>query len=71
MEKWTIGEGLPNLVKRMPMLTAIVQHSGELVVFIAALNPAFYQPQIRHLLQLVDALLTGDETKTVRVVTGS
>jgi hypothetical protein len=47
------------------MLTAIVQHSEELVAFIAALNIALYQPQIRHLLQLVDALLTSNETKTI------
>jgi len=47
------------------MLTAIVQHSAELVVFITALNLALYQPQIRHLLQMVDALLTSNETKTI------
>ena len=47
------------------MLTAIVQHSEELVAFIAALNIALYQPQIRHLIQMVDALLTSNETKTI------
>ena len=47
------------------MLTAIVQHSKELVAFINALNMALYQPQIRHLIQLVDGLLTSNETKTI------
>ena len=47
------------------MLTAIVQHSKELVAFINALNMALYQPQIRHLVQMVDALLTSNETKTI------
>lgn len=47
------------------MLTAIVQHSEELVAFITALNIALYQPQIRHLLQMVDALLVSNETKTI------
>jgi len=47
------------------MLTAIVQHSQELVAFISALNIVLYQPQIRHLLQMVDALLVCNETKTI------
>jgi hypothetical protein len=47
------------------MLTAIVQHSQELVAFITALNIVLYQPQIRHLIQLVDALLTSNDTKTI------
>jgi hypothetical protein len=47
------------------MLTAIVQHSEELVGFIFALNMALYQPQMRHLIQMVDALLTSNETKTI------
>ena len=47
------------------MLTAIVQHSRELVAFISALDIALYQPQIRHLIQLVDALLVSNETKTI------
>ena len=47
------------------MLTAIVQQSKELVAFINALNMALYQPQIRHLIQMVDALLTSNETKTI------
>ena len=47
------------------MLTAIVQHSEELVAFITALNIALYQPQIRHLIQMVDALITSSETKTI------
>ena len=47
------------------MLTAIVQHSEELVTFIKGLNTGLYQPQIRHLIQIVDALLTSNETKTI------
>ena len=47
------------------MLTAIVQHSAELVAFITVLNIALYQPQIRHLIQMVDALLTSNDTKTI------
>jgi hypothetical protein len=47
------------------MLTAIVQHSQELVCFISALNIVLYQPQIRHLIQMVDALLVSNETKTI------
>ena len=47
------------------MLTAIVQHSQELVAFITVLNIALYQPQIRHLIQMVDALLTSNDTKTI------
>ena len=47
------------------MLTAIVQHSQELVAFITALNIVLYQPQIRHLIQMVDALLTSNDTKTI------
>ena len=47
------------------MLTAIVQHSAELVAFITALNIVLYQPQMRHLLQMVDALLVSNDTKTI------
>ena len=47
------------------MLTAIVQHSEELIAFISALNIVLYQPQIRHLIQMVDALLTSNQTKTI------
>ena len=47
------------------MLTAIVQHSEELVAFITALNITLYQPQMRHLVQMVDALITCDHTKTI------
>jgi len=47
------------------MLTAIVQHSEELIAFINALNIVLYQSQIRHLIQLVDVLLTSNETKTI------
>jgi len=47
------------------MLTAIVQHSAELIAFINAQNIVLYQPKIRHLIQMVDALLTSSESKTI------
>lgn len=47
------------------MLPVIVQHSEALATFIFSLNLALYQPQIRHLLQIVDALLAGNERKTL------
>ena len=47
------------------MLPVIVQHSEALVTFILALNLALYQPQLRHVLQVVDALITGSERKTL------
>jgi len=45
------------------MLPMIVQHSETLVAFLSLLNPALYQPQIRHVLQIVDALLASNERK--------
>ncbi len=47
------------------MLPLIVQHSETLVTFVLALDLALYQPQIRHLLQIVDAILAGDGRKTM------
>jgi len=47
------------------MLPQIVQHSEVLVSFIFALQLALYQPQIRHLLQIVDALLVCNQRKTL------
>jgi hypothetical protein len=47
------------------MLRAIVQHSTKLVAFLSALKLALYQPQIRHLTQIVDALLVCDREKTL------
>ena len=47
------------------MLAVIVQHSEALAAFIFALQPALYQPQIRHLLQVVDALIVCNERKTL------
>ena len=47
------------------MLGVIVQHSIEIVTFISWLSPALYQPQIRHLIRLVDALLVCDSKKTL------
>jgi hypothetical protein len=47
------------------MLPQIVQHSEALTSFILALQPALYQPQIRHLLQIVDALLVCNQRKTL------
>lgn len=47
------------------MLKIIVQQSSELVAFIKALNIVLYQPQIRHLIQLLDALLVCHDKKTL------
>src|SRR3989304_4286787 len=47
------------------MLPVIVQHSEALVTFIFSLNLALYQPQMRHLLQIVDALIASNERKTL------
>ncbi|MEJ2711533.1 MAG: transposase [Anaerolineales bacterium] len=47
------------------MLKAIVQQSSELVAFIKALNIVLYQSQIRHLMQLLDALLVCNDKKTL------
>ncbi len=47
------------------MLSIIVQHSANLVAFIDALHLALYQPQMRHLLRIVDALLVSNQSKTI------
>lgn len=47
------------------MLPMIVQHSEALTSFVLALQLALYQPQIRHLLQIVDALLVCNRRKTL------
>lgn len=47
------------------MLPLIVQHSEALTSFVFALQLALYQPQIRHLLQIVDALLVCNQRKTL------
>ncbi len=47
------------------MLTLIVQHSSNLVAFIDALKLELYQPQMRHLLRVVDALLVSNQSKTI------
>lgn len=47
------------------MLKIIVQQSQSLVAFISALNLALYQPQKRHLIQLLDALLVSQGRKTL------
>lgn len=47
------------------MLPLIVQHSEALTSFILALQLALYQPQIRHLLQIVDALIVCNQRKTL------
>jgi len=47
------------------MLRVIVQHSVEIVTFISWLSLALYQSQMRHLTQLVDALLVCDSRKTL------
>jgi len=47
------------------MLPLIVQHSEALKSFVFALQLALYQPQIRHLLQIVDALIVCNQRKTL------
>lgn len=47
------------------MLKTIVQHSAELIAYLVALKIVLYQPQIRHLTQLVDALLVCPNEKTL------
>jgi hypothetical protein len=47
------------------MLPVIVQHSEALATYIFALQLALYQPQIRHLLQIVDALIVCNQRKTL------
>lgn len=47
------------------MLKVIVQHTTKLVAFLTALKIALYQPQIRHLMNLVDALLVCPNEKTL------
>jgi hypothetical protein len=47
------------------MLPLIVQHSEALTNFVLALQLALYQPQIRHLLQIVDTLIVCNQRKTL------
>ena len=47
------------------MLPVTVQHTEALAIIISSLNTALYQPQIRHLLQIVDALIASRERKTL------
>lgn len=47
------------------MLPLIVQHSEALTNFFLALQLALYQPQIRHLLEIVDALIVCNQRKTL------
>jgi len=47
------------------MLPLIVRHSEALTTFIFALHLALYQPQIRHLLEIVDALIVSNQRKTL------
>jgi hypothetical protein len=47
------------------MLPLIVQHSETLTNFVFALQLALYQPQIRHLLEIVDALIVCNQRKTL------
>lgn len=47
------------------MLPLIIQHSEALINFVLALQLALYQPQIRHLLEIVDALIVCNQRKTL------
>ena len=52
------------------MLKTIVQHSNKLVAFLNALNLALYKPQIRHLTQILDAILVCNQEKTLTNLSG-
>jgi hypothetical protein len=54
------------------MLPTILQHSAELIAFISSFNLVLYQPQMRHLHNLVDAMLVcgGRKTLTNRIKSG-
>jgi hypothetical protein len=47
------------------MLPLIVQHSEALTNFVLGLQLALYQPPIRHLLEIVDALIVCNQRKTL------
>lgn len=47
------------------MLPAILRHSAERIAFITLFHPALYQPQIRYLFNLVDAMLACNGKKTL------
>jgi len=47
------------------MLPLIVQHSEAPTNFVLALQLALYQPQIRHLLEIVDTLIVCNQGKTL------
>lgn len=47
------------------MLSLIVHYPETLTTFIFALHLALYQPQIRHLLEIVDALIASNQRKTL------
>jgi hypothetical protein len=47
------------------MLPTILQQSAAIITFITLINPALYQPQIRHLRNLVDAMLVCNGKKTL------
>ena len=47
------------------MLPTILQHSAELIAFITLFDLVLYQPQIRHLFNLVDAMLVCNGKKTL------
>jgi len=47
------------------MLPLIVHYPETLTTFIFALHLALYQPQIQHLLEIVDALIVSNQRKTL------
>ena len=47
------------------MLATLVQHSPDLMAFVALFNLVLYQPQLRHLLRLADAQLVSNGPKTL------
>lgn len=47
------------------MLTRILHNSPDLSSFVNSLNLGFSKPQMRHLLNMADALLTCEDEKTL------
>jgi hypothetical protein len=47
------------------MLTRILHNSPQLCAFLKQLNLELYQPQHRHILNMVDALLVCEDKKTI------
>src|SRR6186997_1901139 len=56
---------VPDSLRRPPMLTRIVRNSPQLCAFLEQLPVELSQPQRQHILNLADALLVCEDTKTL------